>query len=183
MKRRQEAEKRRQEEEAEKQKQEAQRKEQEEAAKLKQQQEEAERKRKEEEERNKKPATAEEQLLKTADEKFKSETDKSEFKNDMDDFQNRARARNLPQQEIDKTYGQVNRLLQEGSAAVPEEHRQLAAKTLMHQLGRTEYNRPGLPQYLQCHNSSRANPHQTAVYGRRDSSHQCHQRLMDSQRR
>ena len=134
LKRRQEAEKRRQEEEAEKQKQEAQRKEQEEAAKLKQQEEEAERKRKEEEERNKKPATAEEQLLKTADEKFKSETDKSEFKNDMEDFQNRARARNLPQQEIDKTYGQVNRLLQEGSAAVPEEHRQLAAKTLMHQL-------------------------------------------------
>jgi len=52
----------------------------------------------------------------------------------MDDFQNRARSKNLPQQEIDNTYKHVNRLLQEGSAVVPEEHRQLAAKTLMHQL-------------------------------------------------
>lgn len=134
LKRREEAEKKRQQEEAEKAKQEAARKEQEEAAKLKQQQEEAERKRKEEEERNKRPETAEEQLLKTASDKFKSESDRSAFQNDMDDFQNRARSRNLPQEEIDKTYKHVNRLLQEESAAVPEEHRQLAAKTLMHQL-------------------------------------------------
>lgn len=141
IKRREEAEKKHQQEEADKLKLEAEKKsQQEEADRLKleaekkRQQEEAEKKRKEEEERNRKPETAEEQLLKAVEDKFKSSMDKSNFQHDMDDFQMRARERKLPEQEIDATYKQVNRLLQEGSAAVPEEHRQLAAKTLMRQL-------------------------------------------------
>lgn len=67
---------------------------------------------------------------------FKSDAERQTFINDMYGFERRGRSNNVSDEEIAKALGQVSRLLEANPAAVTEANRQLAARSLMHEMCR-----------------------------------------------